>query len=72
MLQEKYQGELDPDEIFEAEEGEDDGMDSSVIEQPSIYSPDHSKGWPHSKNSTKHGRNSLSQSSGKALSFTFQ
>ncbi|CAG7716268.1 unnamed protein product [Allacma fusca] len=63
VLQEKYQGEPEPDEMFEVDEPEDDGVDSSVIEQPSIYSPDHSKGWPQPKNSTSTGRNSLSQAS---------
>ncbi|CAG7680673.1 unnamed protein product [Allacma fusca] len=57
VLQDKYQGSLDPDEMNEMDEFEDD-EDSSVIEQPSIYSPDHSKGWG-GKNGTNPGRNTL-------------
>jgi len=52
VLKEKYQGEPEPDELFE-DEHEEEGTDP-VLEQPSIYSPDHSKGtiWASSRPKT--------------------
>lgn len=67
VLKEKYQGELEPDEMFEDEtEYESGDSVGGVLEQPSIYSPDHSKGWVNPKSTMKPSFPSRSRSSRKS------
>lgn len=75
VLKEQYQGELEPDEMFEDEtEYESGDPVGGVLEQPSIYSPDHSKGsWANPKSTAKPSFQSKSRSSRKTLfSFHFK
>ena len=51
--------------MFEDENEEESGDSiGGVIEQPSIYSPDHSKSWTSSKTTVKPHQTSLNQSPG--------
>lgn len=72
VLKEKYQGELEPDEMFEDEtEYESGDPVGGVVEQPSIYSPDHSKGWVNPKSTMKPSFPSKSRSSRKSNSHIY-
>lgn len=72
VLKEKYQGELEPDEMFEDEtEYESGDPVGGVLEQPSIYSPDHSKGWVNPKSTVKPSFPSKSRSSRKQKNILF-
>lgn len=72
VLKEKYQGEPEPDEMFEDENEEESGDGiGGVLEQPSIYSPDHSKGWINPKTTPKPHPTARNHTSGNIIGYKY-
>jgi hypothetical protein len=73
VLEDAYVSEPERDELFEEAETEYETGDPTegVKEQPSIYSPDHSKGWVHPKSTSKpNSPSKMKSSSGNSSSGT--